>query len=97
MLCLLVSIATALFLFRHCKDAIELSTILFAILACLLGSMEHLQEAFGYARPISPMLWVLLVQSIVRRQWSIALAPLGLTAAVGMTLAYETLLVLRQM
>ncbi|MCC6365780.1 MAG: hypothetical protein IT165_19875 [Bryobacterales bacterium] len=79
------------------KDAVEISTVLFILMGLVLGGQPYLREAYGFARPISPFLWALLVRGIAERRLPAALATLGLTASVGLSLAYEMVLVLRRL
>ncbi|MEZ5400647.1 MAG: hypothetical protein R2729_13325 [Bryobacteraceae bacterium] len=86
---LLVSIALAIWMFRRLDDAIGVTAILFALLGAALGSPDHLAEAYGFARPVSPMLWALMVYGVAERRWAALLAPLGLTAYIGLFLGSE--------
>jgi hypothetical protein len=46
----------------------------FAALALALGSPSHMVEAFGFARPISPLLLWIMIEAVSRKTW-VALAP----------------------
>lgn len=94
-LSLLASSAIAIVWFWPYVTAVELATVLFALLGLGLGSSVHLIEAYGFSRPVSPFLWYLLVHSVAQRRWLFAAVPLGLTAAVGVTPLNETIRVVR--
>ncbi len=89
--CLLAACVLGLKCFWPYRGALEISAALFAALGLCLGSQLHLEEAYGFARPVSPLLWALLVQGIVRRHWLAVAAPLGLAASVGLSLGSQLL------
>lgn len=87
--CLLLSIWLALRLFWPYRDGVGAAVLLFALLGIAASSPFHLTEAYGFARPVSPMLWALSMTAIVRGRWFAAAVPLGLTASVGLVLAAQ--------
>jgi hypothetical protein len=92
MLGLALSIALAAFWIqkRGCTP-VTLSVGCFTALALVLGSPAHMIEAYGFARPVSPLLLWIMVEAVSRSQW-IALAPpllvsLSVSVAFGSPLA----------
>lgn len=71
---LLAVITTAAIWIRGRKlDSVSVAVALFAILAACANSPEHLIEAFGFGRPISPLLLWVMVEAISRRNlWALA-------------------------
>ena len=57
---------------------------LFCVLGLVLGSPSHLTEAFGFARPVSPLLLFVLLAGVRKRAWPALLAPLSMTLSVGL-------------
>jgi hypothetical protein len=53
----------------------------FVAVAALAASPQNLLEAFSYARPISPLLLWLMVESVIRRKWQGAIASVVLAIA----------------
>ena len=56
----------------------------FVLLGLLLGSPFQLLDAYGYARPISPVLLWVALQSVVRKTWAGLAPPLAVSLSVGM-------------
>jgi len=56
----------------------------FVLLGLLLGSPVQLLDAYGYARPISPVLLWVALQSVVRKTWAGLAPPLAVSLSVGM-------------
>jgi hypothetical protein len=63
----------------------------FAALALVLGSPDHMIEAFGFARPISPLLLWIIIEAVSRKTWE-ALAP-PLLVSLSVSLVFGTPLV----
>ena len=63
----------------------------FAGLALVLGSPGHMTEAYGFARPVSPLLLWVLVEAVSRGAW-LALAP-PLLVSLSVSVAFASPLV----
>jgi len=87
----------ALAYYRPYSTAVELAAVLFALLGLELGSSVHLVEAYGFARPVSPLLWWLLASGVLSRKWLIVAAPLGMTIGVSLPMISETVRILRSL
>lgn len=70
---------------------IGICVALFVMLGLVLGAPSHLIEAYGYARPVSPVLLYLSLQPVPYMLF----APLVLTLAVGLDLAWQVIGVLK--
>ncbi len=84
----------AKFLWDHRKqwrDPVHLTVAAFLLLGLALGNPTHLQSAYGYARPLSPLiLWVALI-ALASRKWLALIPPVMVTAGVAMYVASSTL------
>lgn len=58
----------------------------FAALALVLGAPSHLIEAYGFGRPISPLLLWIMIEAVSRETWA-ALAP-PLMVSLGVSVAF---------
>ncbi|MBL8233624.1 MAG: hypothetical protein JNL98_34325 [Bryobacterales bacterium] len=92
---LIASVAFGIWLLVRLKGTLFTCCGLFALLGIALGGSTHLAEAYGFSRPVSPLLLVLLMQGLLKRNWAMVLAPLGMTLAVSLSIAYQAVLVLR--
>lgn len=63
-----------LWLSKSRLSPVTLCVALFAVLALVLGGREHMIDAFGFGRPISPLLLWVMLEAVSRRAW-FALAP----------------------
>jgi hypothetical protein len=63
--------------------AVWISLTCFLVLGLVLGHRGHLAEAFGYARPVSPLILWLMLQAVVVRAWWALAPPLLVSAGVG--------------
>lgn len=72
-------------------DGVNLTVAFFLLLGLLLGHPGHLLSAYGYARPLSPLiLWVGLM-ALQWRRWGAVVPPLLVSAGVAIYPAYSTL------
>jgi hypothetical protein len=94
-LSLLGSLVIAIVWFWPYATAVELAVVLFAMLGIGMGTPSHMVEAYGFSRPVSPLLWALMVHGVAQRKWVIAAVPLGLTLATALPLLSETIRALR--
>jgi hypothetical protein len=67
----------------------------FVLLGLLLGSPDQLLDAYGYARPVSPVLLWVALQSVVRKRWLGLAPPLAVSIGVGMYCVFPALSILR--
>jgi hypothetical protein len=85
MLGLLVSIGLGIrAALRHWPSAPSIAALQFAALAMVLAAPRHLEEPFGWARPISPLLLWILLDALRRRAWAEWLAPIAVSLAVAL-------------
>jgi hypothetical protein len=62
----------------------------FLLLGLALGNQNHLIDAYGYARPLSPLiLWVVL-RALATRAWAALIPPVLVAVGVGIYLAPPT-------
>lgn len=92
---LIASLALGILLLVRGKGPFFTCCGLFALLGITLGSGSYLTEAYGFARPVSPLVLALLMHGLRNGNWAMVVAPLGMTLAVSLTIAYEVVLVLR--
>jgi hypothetical protein len=75
---------------RDWRDPVNFTVAGFLLLGLALGQEAHLLSAYGYARPLSPLiLWVVL-QALASRQWVALIPPLLVSGSVGIDLASFT-------
>jgi hypothetical protein len=75
--------------------ASSLSVGCFVLLGLALGNQYHLLDAYGYARPLSPVLLWLALQAVARKAW-LGLAPPALVSvSVGMYFVSPAFSILR--
>ena len=66
-------------------SAVTVSAGLFAALALVLGSLPgYMEEAFGFSRPVSPLLLWILIEAVSRRKWAALAPPLLLSLSVSL-------------
>jgi hypothetical protein len=63
---------------------VTLSVALFAVLALVLGAPGHMQDAFGFARPVSPLLLWVMVEAVSRKVWIALVPPLLVSLSVSL-------------
>jgi hypothetical protein len=68
---------------EHRVGPVTLCVGFFAALALLLGAPGHMMDAFGFARPISPMLLWIMIEAVSRKTWSALAPPLLLSLGVS--------------
>jgi hypothetical protein len=73
-------------LMRSRRGSVTLCAGFFAGLALVLGSPEYMIDAFGFGRPISPLLLWIMIEAVTRRAW-IALAP-PLLVSLGVSVVF---------
>jgi hypothetical protein len=59
----------------------------FAALALALGAPSHMVEAFGFARPVSPLLLWVLIEAVSRGKWAALAPPLLVSLSVSLAFA----------
>ena len=67
------------------KDGLSATTIaasFFLALATVLGSRNHMMDAYGYARPVSPMLLYVMLRAAASRRWHQLVPPLMVTLSI---------------
>jgi hypothetical protein len=80
--CLLL---TVWWLLKLRVSPITLCAALFAVLALLLASVpSYMDEAFGFARPVSPLLLWIVVEAVSRKKWAALAPPLLLSLSVSL-------------
>lgn len=72
---LMVSFALAVrWISKSPREPVAITIGLFVVLGLVAGSPEHLVEAYGYSRPLSPLLLFVMLQAVAEGFW-LALAP----------------------
>jgi hypothetical protein len=80
---LAVSIALAVrWLLERRLEPVTLCVAFFAAVALVLGAPSHMIDAFGFARPVSPLLLWIMLEAVSRKTWSALAPPLLLTLSV---------------
>jgi hypothetical protein len=59
----------------------------FAALALVVGAPSHMVEAFGFARPVSPLLLWIMIEAVSRKTWSAMAPPLLVSLSVSLVFA----------
>lgn len=67
-------------------SVLAVTIALFVFLGGLLGNANHLAEAYGYSRPLSPLLLWLMLDAVVRGAWAKLVPPLLVTLGVAIYL-----------
>jgi hypothetical protein len=73
------------------RDPVNSTIAGFLILGLMLGDPVHLQVAYGYARPLSPLILWLVLLALESRKWAALIPPALVSAAVGAYVAVSTL------
>lgn len=68
-------------------DASAITVACFLLMGLALGSQYYLSDAYGYARPLSPLILWLVLRALATRAWAALVPPALLTAGVGIYLA----------
>jgi hypothetical protein len=69
----------------------------FAALAVVLCSPSHMIEAFGFGRPVSPLLLWVMVEAVSRKKWIALAPPLLVSLSVSMAFARPFLTVMQSL
>lgn len=77
-------VLAAIWAWRRQAGPARIAVLLFLALGLVLGSPSHMFEAYGYGRPVSPLLLFVLLEGIVTRLWAAMLAPLLVAMSVGL-------------
>ena len=56
----------------------------FAALALVLGAPGHMLDAFGFARPVSPLLLWVMMEAVSRKRWGALAPPLLVSLSVSL-------------
>ena len=67
----------------------------FAVLASVIGAPSHMIEAFGFARPISPLLLWIMIEAVSRKRWIALAPPLMVSLSVSLVFANPFVKVVR--
>jgi hypothetical protein len=78
---------------RRRLGPVALCVGLFAALALLLGAPDHMRDAFGFGRPVSPLLLWVMLEAVSRKTWSALAPPLLVSLSVSFTFARPLLTV----
>ncbi len=68
---------------KHRLDPVTICVALFAALALVLGGRDHMIDAFGFGRPVSPLLLWVMLEAVSRKVWSALVPPLLVTLSVS--------------
>jgi hypothetical protein len=85
----------ALWAWRFPVRPVAISVALFLAMGLATGQPAHMLEAFGYARPVSPLLLFVMLQAVVSVRWVGLAAPLAITLNVCQFLGYQLIGVVR--
>ena len=67
----------------------------FAALALVLGEPSHMLDAFGFGRPVSPLLLWIMLEAVSRKMWASLVPPLLVSFSVSLALVVPFLTVAR--
>ena len=89
----LLAFALALWWFFRTKQrgAIEYVALLFVAMGLMLGRQDHLQESYGYARPISPLYLFLFLRFLSDRVRVMIAPMLMVSAQILLFFAYQAM------
>lgn len=62
---------------------VQICLALFIALGLVLGGVDHMMDAYGYARPVAPLLAYALLRSVVTGAWLCTVSVLTLSASIG--------------
>ncbi|MGH9671942.1 MAG: hypothetical protein ACRD44_02080, partial [Bryobacteraceae bacterium] len=89
---LALSLVLALrWMWKRPAGTVEIAVLLFAVLALVLGSRDHMRDTFGYARPPSPLLLALMARGVITGLRWMLVPPLMVSAGVALALVRPTL------
>ena len=93
---LAISIILAVrWLFQRGWGPVTLCVGFFAALALVLGAPSEMIDAFGFARPISPLLLWVLIEAVSRKTWSAMAPPLLVSLSVSLVFASPLVTVMK--
>ena len=85
---LAVSLALAVrWLLQRRLGPVTLCVALFASLGLVLGAPSHMIDAFGFARPVSPLLLWVMLEAVTRKTRSALVPPLLVSLSVSLSFA----------
>jgi hypothetical protein len=85
---LIASIILALYwVWKQRCGPVTLSIGLFACLALVLDSPSYMIEAFGFGRPVSPLLLWIMIEAVSRKTWIALAPPLAISLSVSLAFA----------
>jgi hypothetical protein len=67
----------------------------FAALALVLGAPGHMIDAFGFARPVSPLLLWIMIEAVSRKAWNALAPPLLVSLSASLVFANPLVTVLK--
>ncbi len=76
---------------------VTLCVAFFAALALVLGAPSHMIEAFGFARPVSPLLLWIMIEAVSRKTWSALAPPLLVSLSVSLVFASPLVTVMKDL
>lgn len=77
------------------SHATALVMSMFLLMAIVFGQKDHMTDAYGYARPVSPLLFYVLLRGLAGRDWRSIAAPLLVTMSIAVYFAKPALGILR--
>ena len=93
---LAISIVLAiLWLARERAGPVTICVGLFAVLALVLSSPSYMTEAFGFGRPVSPLLLWIMIEAVSRQTWMALTPPLLVSLRVSLVFASPLVTVLK--
>lgn len=93
---LAISIVLAIFwLAREHVGPVTICVGLFAVLALVLDSPSYMTEAFGFGRPVSPLLLWIMIEAVSRKTWMALTPPLLVSLRVSLVFASPLVTVLK--
>jgi hypothetical protein len=93
---LAVSLALAVrWLLQRRLGPVTLCVAFFASLGLVLGAPSHMIDAFGFARPVSPLLLWVMLEAVSRKTWSALAPPLLVSLSVSLAFASPFVLVVK--
>lgn len=98
----ILGFAATLWLAWRCmrKDGITATTLLMGIflaMALIFGHSDHMLDAYGYARPVSPLLLYVMLRGLAARDWRYLVPPLLVTLSILIYFVKPLLGILRNM
>jgi hypothetical protein len=80
--------------FQRRLGPVTLCAGLFVVLALVLGAPDHMTDAFGFARPVSPLLLWVMIEAVNRKTWSALAPPLLVSLSVSLVFAKPFVIVM---